>query len=635
VSIQARLLTYFGMVAAMSAGGFVVLWLYGLPIMGIEGLYSQEYRRSISVVESLADKEREGFESWLGGRRDELRLLGQNESFSASVRGLRSIQGPKSFAQRELLARQLAAIKDVNPGSYNYLYVNDLKTGELLAASEPEWGLGPVEHAALLDEAARSNMTQLSSVISEAYGPSIVIANKIFGFDEDGSREGEQQAVLVASVSVAASLRRDASSIRQVLGETGAALIVDANGGILYKTAVAGNRLNLDYVVKASTPGTPATMLLSPPDKDGVLADAEGEVIAVFRPLNTGGAAGLTLAMIRGTNEALALIRSNFIKMAGLGALVFMLSMALIVFAARRITAAEAQIRALNVHLEDRVEERTHELELANDNLVATLDNLESARDELVRREKLASLGALVAGVAHELNTPIGNAVLVASSLSDAAEGLKNAAATGLSRKALTAYIDDTLRGFAMLNMSLHRAGELIIGFKQLAVDRSSDKRREFSPAEIMDEVLLAVGPALKHTAHHIEVDISRAIRMDGPPGPLSQILVNLINNSLLHGFEGIKSGIIRVHVVPVSDDGLMLTFSDNGVGMSPDVVRHVFDPFFSTKFGHGGSGIGMHIVYSLVTNAFGGKIDVESTPGGGTTWRLALPLVAPVPAER
>lgn len=635
MSIQTRLLVYFGMVAAMSAGGFVVLWLYGLPILGIEGLYAHEYRLSISAVEALADKERVTFERWMTSRRDEVRLLARNESFSASIRTLRSTSGPKSFAQRELLARQLSAIKEANQGAYNYLYVSDAKTGELYAASEPEWGLGPAEHATLLKDVAKAGPArQLVSVVAEAHGSSMLVAGQILGFDSEGVPTGEQQGILVASVALATPLRRDEPSLFQSLGESGAALLVDSQGVILHQSWFSGSRQNLAYVANAAVNGSPAVKLLSPPVPDDAKSRAGTEVIAVFRPLSVDASDGLSLVIIRGTNEALALIRANFIKMAGLGSLVFLLSMGLIIFAARRITAVEAEIRVLNAHLEERVEERTHELEAANSSLVSTLDHLESARDELVRSEKLASLGSLVAGVAHELNTPIGNAVLIASSLSDATEGLKSSAASGLSRKVLMTYIDDSVRGFAMLNLSLHRAAELIVAFKQLAVDRSSDKRREFALAEVMDEVLLAVGPVLKHTEHHIEVDIPSDLRMEGPPGPLSQILINLVNNSLLHGFEGIKSGLIKIQAVVTAGSSVNLIFSDNGVGMTAEIVKKVFDPFFSTKFGRGGSGMGMHIVYSLVTKSFGGKIDVESTPGGGTTWRLVLPLIAPQPVE-
>jgi signal transduction histidine kinase len=301
--------------------------------------------------------------------------------------------------------------------------------------------------------------------------------------------------------------------------------------------------------------------------------------------------------------------------------------------AARELELAQRDIRELNASLERRVEARTHELADANRQLRDTLEHLERTRDELLQREKLASLGAMVAGVAHELNTPIGNALLVASSLHEEAEDFADQCNGRLTRGGLDAYVEKTVHGAEMLLGNLRRAANLIASFKQLSIDQTSDQRRLFSIGDVCNEVVTALTPTLRKTTHRVELAIPDELTIDSYPGAFGQVLTNLITNAIDHAFDQREGGTVRIAGEALSPEEVRVIFSDDGRGMTPDVFRRVFDPFFTTKLGKGGSGIGMHLVYHLVTATLGGKIVGDSGPHG-TSWVILLPVKAPVPPE-
>lgn len=279
----------------------------------------------------------------------------------------------------------------------------------------------------------------------------------------------------------------------------------------------------------------------------------------------------------------------------------------------------QRQIQELNVKLEQRVAERTAEL-------LQTLEHLKRTQHELLQSEKLASLGALVAGIAHELNTPIGNAVTVTSSLFDAQQQFSSLLATGLTRKGLDAFLTEIAEGYDIIERNLSRAAELIGRFKQLAVDQTSYQRRNFVLEEIVQEVLLAMRPAIKRSAVTIKQNIDLNLTIDSFPGPLGQILMNLINNALIHAFEPEQTGLIELNAVKDAAF-LQLMVSDNGSGIAPAALTRIFDPFYTTKLGKGGSGLGLHIVHSLATGILEGSIEVASKLGEGTCFTIRLPL--------
>ncbi|MCU0841619.1 MAG: PAS domain S-box protein [Thiobacillaceae bacterium] len=292
---------------------------------------------------------------------------------------------------------------------------------------------------------------------------------------------------------------------------------------------------------------------------------------------------------------------------------------------------AEEALRGLNQELEDRVARRTGELMQSNAQLKEALDTLQHAQDELVRSEKLASLGALVAGVAHELSTPLGNSLTVATTLAERTQQFTREVESGaLRRSALNDYVRQSEQASQLLTRSLFQASELISHFKQVAVDQTSAQRRPFDLAEVVGEMALTLQPQFKKTTHQVELLIPAGIRMDSYPGPLGQVIGNLLTNALLHAFEGVEAGRVRIEAEPIGEGSVRMMVVDDGNGISAEHLSRIFDPFFTTRMGRGGSGLGLHIVYSIVTRMLGGRIFVTSHPGQGTQFTLELPLVAP-----
>lgn len=292
--------------------------------------------------------------------------------------------------------------------------------------------------------------------------------------------------------------------------------------------------------------------------------------------------------------------------------------------------AAEKALRELNDELDERVQERTQALNLINDELSGTLETLRRAQGELVRSEKLAALGSLVAGVAHELNTPIGNSVTVASTLVENSEAFAEEMQGGLKRSVLQAYVENSRRAAELLLGNLQRAANLVSSFKQVAVDQTSEQRRHFYVAEVVDEILAMLRPQLKKQPVVVRTEIAHGLVLDSYPGPFGQVVANLVNNAAIHAFDdGRKLGVIMIEA-RACPGGVHLCVSDDGVGIPPDNIDRIFDPFFTTRFGQGGSGLGLNIVYNIVTRMLGGKVHVESRPGEGSSFIVQLPEVAP-----
>ncbi|GJM09825.1 MAG: hypothetical protein DHS20C11_21010 [Lysobacteraceae bacterium] len=291
---------------------------------------------------------------------------------------------------------------------------------------------------------------------------------------------------------------------------------------------------------------------------------------------------------------------------------------------------AEESIRRLNAELEDRVAHRTDELQQRNSELHDALRSLGDTMEQLVQSEKLASLGSLVAGVAHELNTPIGNALIAASSLRDFATEFGNEVRGGtLRRSTLDAFVEDAMTAAEITERNLQRASELVTGFKQVAVDQSSSQRREFALSEVIGEILLTLQPVLKRTQIEVVDDVSAEIVMDSFPGPLGQVLSNLITNAVVHGLDSTEG---TVSIKAREDDGwVYLSVSDDGRGIPVDVLKNIYDPFFTTRLGQGGSGLGLHIAHQIVTDALGGEMSVRSELSRGTRFDIKLPSRSPM----
>lgn len=296
------------------------------------------------------------------------------------------------------------------------------------------------------------------------------------------------------------------------------------------------------------------------------------------------------------------------------------------------IRRIETEVRLLNDQLEDRVNQRTVELQQANQALNTTISHLNLTRTELVRAEKLASLGALVAGVAHELNTPIGNGVIAVSTVRAAMRTFHANSANGLKRSVLDTLIETVEMGTDIAERNLTRAAELISSFKQVAADQSSSQRRHFSLHEVASEIALTLRPSLRHSNAELVVAVPEGITLDSYPGPLGQVLTNLINNAILHAFPAQAHGHVTIRAEAGSGAQVRVTVADDGIGIDPDILPRIFDPFVTTKMGRGGTGLGLNIAHNLTVQVLGGDIHVINTPGKGAAFVLHLPLRAPFP---
>lgn len=266
-------------------------------------------------------------------------------------------------------------------------------------------------------------------------------------------------------------------------------------------------------------------------------------------------------------------------------------------------------------------------IQSANRRLARALETLQLAQIELVRTEKLAGLGALVAGVSHELNTPIGNSKIIANSLKHWVENLSQAGVNGsLKRSDLTLFCDQAQEGCLLLETSLNRAVEIVGNFKQVAVDQSSGRKRTYDLKTVIDEIVNTLAHQFKSTRYQLVAQVPEGIQMKGYPGVLGQILNNLILNALRHAFDDLPEGQVTVNVIVLDSERVRITVSDNGVGIPDKLRSKIFDPFFTTKMGSGGSGLGLYIVHNLVTGPLEGKLRLDAKSQSGTTFVFDMP---------
>jgi len=286
---------------------------------------------------------------------------------------------------------------------------------------------------------------------------------------------------------------------------------------------------------------------------------------------------------------------------------------------------AKEALKELNVSLESRVAARSADLSNA-------LETLQRTQHDLIASEKMASLGSLVAGIAHELNTPIGNSLLASTALADRVRDFQHVVAGGaLKRSTLSHHLDEVHLACGLISNSLQKAADLISSFKQIAVDQTNDQRRRFRLQSVLLDTTATYTPRMRRANCAASVDVPPELELDSYPGSLYQVFNNLINNALAHGFDGREKGHIAITARAGQDGFIDIVFRDDGIGMNEDVQRRVFDPFFTTKMGSGGTGLGMNIVYNIVTGVMGGRIAIESAPGHGTTIRMTVPACSPV----
>ncbi|WP_163161727.1 sensor histidine kinase [Bradyrhizobium uaiense] len=355
-----------------------------------------------------------------------------------------------------------------------------------------------------------------------------------------------------------------------------------------------------------------------------------------------------TLASISRRVLSIAVIFLGVIMSAGVMiALSIRLPLAQIMAAMRTITSGDldrpvqgtsakdevgAMARAVEVFRANAIAKRKTEDELrtAKEKAESALLELNAAQQNLIDAERLAALGGLVAGVAHEVNNPIGISLTVASSFARRSEIFENDLRTEpLRRSKLDEFVRASRDASQQLVANLQRAGELIQSFKQVAVDRSHAERRQFALSEATDQIVASLRPVLKKAAIGLSVDVPDGLLIDGYPGAYGQILTNLFLNAVNHAFADGRSGNITISARGRGADDVEIIFADDGAGMTPDVQRQAFDPFFTTRRNEGGTGLGLHIVYNLVTQQLGGRMMLESRVGQGTTFRIIMPRIA------
>lgn len=299
-----------------------------------------------------------------------------------------------------------------------------------------------------------------------------------------------------------------------------------------------------------------------------------------------------------------------------------------------KMEQAEHEIMQLNQSLEQKISERTSALKESNQELLNTLATLHKYQNQIVETEKMASLGQMVAGIAHEVNTPIGLGVTASTLLQDKVHEIEQAfEKKTLSSNQLARFLGDSKENLGIIYRNLERAAGLISSFKQVAVDQSNDSKRQFNMQQLLNEVLLSLRPNLKKTQHRLNINCPTDLIITSKPGPINQILINLIMNSLIHAFDEGEAGEITINV-QLKQHRCYVHYSDNGKGVPEHIRKRIFDPFVTTRRGDGGSGLGMHLVYNLVTQALNGRINLESQLGEGIQIDVDFPVGSVTPSK-
>ena len=287
------------------------------------------------------------------------------------------------------------------------------------------------------------------------------------------------------------------------------------------------------------------------------------------------------------------------------------------------------ELHSLNASLEEKVRKRTEEVERKNRELHDAFTHLQQTQQQLVETEKMASLAGLIAGVSHEINTPVGIGVTAVSNLHERIdEIMKHYRAEQMTKSEFEEFLGAAKQLSEMTMLNLDRASEQIKSFKQVAVDQSSEEKRTFVLYDYLQDILLSLKPKLKKTRHRILIECPEKLAITSYPGAISQIFTNLIMNSLIHGYNNDTSveGTITI-TVETEEKALQIRYSDDGKGIGPDVLPRIFDPFFTTNRAQGGSGLGLHIIYNIVTRQLEGQVHCESEPGKGVTFTLSIPI--------
>lgn len=458
-----------------------------------------------------------------------------------------------------------------------------------------------------LAERARANLTPLS-------------------LDEFGTLTARFAELLSSRRQLSGELQRAETLANAVIDHAGALVLVLDRQGHIVRFNHACEALS-GYTF-AEVEGRYPWDILLPPDDAAQIRDRAFKALASGSEEKTGR---YTNRWITKSGESRLLDWTNTRLLDGHGNMEFIISIGVDVTEKARVEQtlreSEARLRQFNEELENRVSERTEELVKTNADLQRSLQQLNETQVQLVQSEKMASLGGLVAGVAHEINTPVGVGVTAITHLQMKIEQYaERYHSNQLTRDDFENLLGSTLEASKIIFNNLNRAAELIRSFKQVAVDQTSNEVRSFRLKEYLEEIMQSLNPKLKSAEHQVQIDCRDDIEINNHPGALSQVITNLVMNSVLHGFEERRNGMINIKVQEKPDGHIELDYRDNGKGIEVENIQKVFEPFFTTRRGQGGTGLGMHIVYNLIHQTMGGRIDCSSKPGEGARFRIELP---------
>lgn len=325
--------------------------------------------------------------------------------------------------------------------------------------------------------------------------------------------------------------------------------------------------------------------------------------------------------------EARVAYRRSMIFMLALSAIVIVLGLAVSAYTIRKTRQAEQALFETNEKLEQRVNDRTRALADANDSLQGTIGTLRDTQNQLIQAEKMASLGNLVAGISHEINTPLGIGLTSASSLQEEIDSIRKRFEDGsMKRSDLEHFFDHARQTSTILLSNMDRASNLIRSFKQVAVDQSSDDWRQIDMHAYFEEVLTSLRPKLKHARVTVKNGADNDLQIYTLPGAIYQIISNLILNALIHAYDEDQQGTITLGATRKGEH-IEMTCRDDGNGIAEQHLGRIFEPFYTTRRGAGGTGLGLNIVYNLVTAQLNGQISVASQTGSGTTFTVRVPI--------
>lgn len=650
-----------------------IIPLAGLALLNLRNFEAALTRTVIADVASIADKKADQIDTYINERRVDMRLLSHFPDiqgiFTALQAGYSSGIDSAAYRQATVRAEELLAELATGYDYHDMLFINP--AGEVIFSLKKEADFntnmrtGPYRDT-VLGQGFQQSMALLSTEFS-AFGIYPPSANTMAAFITTPLLgNGLPIGVLAAQMNL--EILQTVLEDRTGLGETGEAILAQQiQDKVIYTSHLRHANAGLSNQVPIEKAAPPMRHALHGERGQDLTVDYAGHnVVAAWRYL-PGVHWGMVVKI--DAKEVLApLIQLQLHTALVLGALVLMSGAAAFFFGFSIITPLHHFIRVINEiargdlkqrvvsdrqdelgqlaeafnqmadrvqkghdTLEQTVRTRTAELMIAKNDAETALSTLQQTQGSLVQAEKMAALGGLVAGISHEINTPVGVILMSSTHLQAETDKVSERYSQGeLSGDELEGYFDTTRQSVQLMIINSQRAAELINSFKQVAVDQTSGERREFELRSYIEEILLSLRPKFKRMAVGITLECPENLIVDNYPGALSQILTNFITNSLRHAYQPDQTGKLNICVTLLPDDNIRLVYSDDGQGIPPELQSKIFDPFFTTQRGNGGSGLGLHIVYNIVHQTLKGSLQVHSALGQGTTFTLHFPRVCP-----